>query len=104
MVEIVTQINSAEEQADEIRKSARLQARQMLEEAVAAGKALVESESRRAAEKAAEAVSAAGSKAQAYLDENAGKAAAESGALSDKAKARMQKAASFIVERIVAGL
>jgi len=104
MVEVVSQIKSAEEQADEIRRTGKQRVRQLRDAAEAEGKRLVESESQKAARKAAQLVSDAQAKAQAYLEEHAAQSAGDCEQMRAQAGTRVEKAAAFIVERIVESL
>jgi len=104
MVEIITQITSAEEQSDEIRRAARLQVRSLKDEGTAAGKQHLEDEAQKAAAKAAQIVREAENQARAFLEESAAKSAGECEQLSADAEKKLPKASAFIVERIVASL
>jgi len=101
MVEIVSQIKAAEEQADEMKKSSRQKARMLSEEATDAGKRLLESERVRAEDAAREIIAEAQAGAKAFLDANAAQSSAQCEELKEQSGARLQKASAMIVERIV---
>jgi len=104
MVEVVTQIKAAEEQAEEIKKSARSQARKLQDEVVAEGRQMVEAETQKATAEAAQLLSQARERAQSYLAEQAALSTTECDQLDALAKNNLQKAAALIVERIVESL
>lgn len=104
MVEVVTKISAAENEAEELRKSARQRARQLRDDAVLAGKRLLESGERRADAQSAQILAAATAEAEAYLAQQAEGSKAACERLRDGARLHMDRAADFIVERIVGGL
>ncbi|MDR2909280.1 MAG: hypothetical protein LBU86_05310 [Oscillospiraceae bacterium] len=104
MVEVIQKIRTAEENAEEMRKACRLAAAQLRDDAAEDGRRLVE---RRAADAAAESASILGRaerESAARLDEARQESKNLCDELSGAAGARLERAADFIVERIVGGL
>lgn len=104
MVEVITKIKTAEENAEELRKTARRTAAQMKEDALSRGKQLLDSEGQRAAKESAEIMAKAEEQAKAYLQESHESSRQLCDELAGAAKAKMDEAAKFIVERIVGSL
>lgn len=104
MVEVIAKIKTAEENADELRKTARRTAAQMKEDAVSRGKQLLDSEGQRAARESAEILEKAEKNAKTLLEQSNGESLQLCGELKAAAKGKMDDAAKFIVERIVDSL
>lgn len=104
MVEVVGKIKEAETQAEELKKQARQQAAQLKDDAVAAGKRLLDDETKRAQQAAALLLSRANADMETHLASVAEQSAQQCSQLSSGAKANVDKAAKFVVERIVNSL
>lgn len=104
MVEVIQKIKTAEENAEELRKTCRRTAAQMKEDATAQGKQDLERRTRKAAEDSADILGRADAAAAEYLAESHEKSQAICDEVTAAARANLDKAADFIVERIVGSL
>ncbi len=104
MVEIVTQIKTAESQAEDIRRAARNQAKQLSDETIANAKTAAEAEGQKAIGQAANIVTNAEKEAADLVAASLAQSKEACDQLLAGATSKMDKAATFIVERIVQGL
>lgn len=104
MIEVIQQIKTAEENAEELKRLARRTGGQIKEDAATEGRAHLDQEAQRASREAAAILDQAEQKAAAYLEQSHKASQALCEELKGSAKTRLGKAADFIVERIVDGL
>lgn len=104
MVEVINQVKAAEESAEELKKQARRSGTQQREDAQTAGRKLLEQQAQRAAQEAATILDQAQRKADAYLESSHEESRGLCDALKASAGQKLDRAAEFIVERIVGSL
>ena len=104
MVDVITKIKTAEESAEETRRTARREAAQLKEDAAQNGRNLLESEALRATKEYGAILEQAEKKASLHLEQSHSESAQACDQLKDTAKSKMDSAAKFIVERIVDSL
>lgn len=102
-LEAIEKIRSAEDEADQARAQARVQAQKIRDDAERAGQALLEQSRRTAAEKTAEVMQAAEERGAARRGEILAAAEKECRALNRQADTHMALAVETIVERVVEG-
>ena len=102
-LEAIEKIRSAEDEADQARAQARVQAQKIRDDAERAGQALLEQSRRTAAEKTAAGMQAAEERGAARRGEILAAAEKECRALNRQADTHMALAVETIVERVVEG-
>ncbi|MGE4352952.1 MAG: hypothetical protein AB7D36_02560 [Oscillospiraceae bacterium] len=100
-LEAIKNISEAEEQARQIKAEATSEAKRMISEAYTTGKAAVAAAEKKAGDELCELAKKADEKAMAGAKELAANSENRKAAMRSHAEARMDKAVSLIVERIV---
>ncbi len=104
MLDVINRIKLAEENAEELRKTARRTAAQMREDAARQSKELLDDRAAQTAAQAAELQREADLKAGEYLARARQENEEACRALKEQAMRHMEEAARFIVERVVNAL